>query len=68
MRGRTDEVRERFYPIFAEHRIKHPAVSAITDDARGRLIGYRLAPQSRAHNTTRVTAVIGRTNQSMAVS
>jgi LysR family transcriptional activator of nhaA len=32
--GRTDEVRERFYAISAERRIKHPAVSVITEAAR----------------------------------
>ncbi|MCU0833180.1 MAG: LysR substrate-binding domain-containing protein [Chromatiaceae bacterium] len=35
--GRTDEVRERFYAISAERRIKHPAVSAITAAARDTL-------------------------------
>lgn len=35
--GRTDEVRERFYAITVERRIKHPAVRAITDMARSRL-------------------------------
>ncbi len=32
--GRTAEVKERFYAITAERRIKHPAVSAITEAAR----------------------------------
>jgi LysR family transcriptional activator of nhaA len=32
--GRTEEIRERFYAISAERRIKHPAVSAITEAAR----------------------------------
>jgi LysR family transcriptional activator of nhaA len=32
--GRTDEVKERFYAISAERRIKHPAVSVITEAAR----------------------------------
>lgn len=32
--GRTDAVRERFYAISAERRIKHPAVAAITEAAR----------------------------------
>jgi len=35
--GRTDEVRERFYAISAERRIKHPAVAAITAAARDAL-------------------------------
>ena len=32
--GRTTEVTERFYAISSERRIKHPAVSAITEAAR----------------------------------
>lgn len=32
--GRTEEVKERFYAISSERRIKHPAVSAITAAAR----------------------------------
>ncbi len=32
--GRTDQVKERFYAISAERRIKHPAISAITESAR----------------------------------
>lgn len=32
--GRTEEVKERFYAISAERRIKHPAISAITESAR----------------------------------
>ena len=32
--ARTDEIKERFYAISAERRIKHPAVSAITEAAR----------------------------------
>ena len=32
--GRFDEMRERFYVVSAERRIKHPAVAAITDGAR----------------------------------
>jgi len=37
--GRSDEVRERFYAISAERRIKHPAVSVITEAARNGLFG-----------------------------
>ena len=37
--GRTEEVKERFYAISAERRIKHPAVSAITEAARSTLFG-----------------------------
>ncbi len=32
--GRPDEVKERFFAISAERRIKHPAVAAITESAR----------------------------------
>lgn len=32
--GRTDEVRERFYAISAERRLKHPAVVAISEAAK----------------------------------
>jgi LysR family transcriptional activator of nhaA len=32
--GRSDEVKERFYAISAERRLKHPAVVAISDAAR----------------------------------
>ena len=35
--GRTDEIMERFYAISVERRIKHPAVSAITEAARKEL-------------------------------
>ncbi|MGD2020864.1 MAG: transcriptional activator NhaR [Thiohalocapsa sp.] len=45
--GRSDEVTERFYVISAERRIKHPAVSAITETARSGLFSPRW-PASRA--------------------
>lgn len=35
--GRTEEVTERFYAISAERRIKHPAISIITEAARSGL-------------------------------
>lgn len=35
--GRSEDVKERFYAISAERRIKHPAVSAITEAARNEL-------------------------------
>ena len=37
--GRLDKVRERFYAVSAERRIKHPAVIAITESARRELFG-----------------------------
>jgi LysR family transcriptional activator of nhaA len=42
--GRSDDVTERFYAISAERRIKHPAVSAITEAARSGLFGPAEAP------------------------
>ncbi|TNG02432.1 MAG: LysR family transcriptional regulator, partial [Gammaproteobacteria bacterium] len=38
--GRTDEIKERFYAITAERKIKHPAISAITEAARTELLSY----------------------------
>ncbi len=35
--GRAEEVRERFYAISVERRLRHPAVVAISESARGRL-------------------------------
>jgi LysR family transcriptional regulator, transcriptional activator of nhaA len=35
--GRTDEVKERFYSISAERRLKHPAVLAVSDAAKHQL-------------------------------
>lgn len=35
--GRTDEIREQYYALSAERKIKHPAVLAISDAARRRL-------------------------------
>ncbi|HVP28217.1 MAG TPA: transcriptional activator NhaR [Myxococcota bacterium] len=37
--GRTDAIRERFYAISVERRVKHPAVLAITEAARSRVFG-----------------------------
>jgi LysR family transcriptional activator of nhaA len=37
--GRSDELRERFYAISAERRIKHPAVVAIAESAKESLFG-----------------------------
>lgn len=42
--GRLDEVREHFYAVSVERRLKHPAVIAITDTARERLFE---APRGR---------------------
>jgi LysR family transcriptional activator of nhaA len=39
--GRTDEVRERFYAISVERRLKNPAVVAICDSARHELFAPR---------------------------
>jgi len=35
--GATDEVRERFYAISTERRVRHPAVVAVTERARTEL-------------------------------
>ena len=35
--GRVEEVRERFYAISVERRLKHPAIIAITESARSEL-------------------------------
>ena len=37
--GRTAEIRERFYAISPERRLRHPAVVAISDAARAHLFG-----------------------------
>jgi LysR family transcriptional regulator, transcriptional activator of nhaA len=37
--GRIDAIRERFYAISVERRIKHPAVAAISEAARGQVFG-----------------------------
>ena len=37
--GRTTALRERFYAISPERRLRHPAVAAICDTARSRLFG-----------------------------
>lgn len=37
--GRTEEVRERFWAITGERRLKHPAVAALSEAARTRLFG-----------------------------
>ncbi len=39
--GRTEDIRERYYAITVERRIKHPAVQAISEAARERLFGPR---------------------------
>ena len=38
--GRTDEIKERFYAISPERRIKHPSVLMITDTARSKLFAH----------------------------
>ena len=35
--ARSDEITERFYAISADRRIRHPAISAITENARNTL-------------------------------
>lgn len=48
--GRADAVRERYYVISAERRLKHPGVLAMTDVAREEI--FREAPRAR-HAPTR---------------
>ena len=48
--GRADDVRERFYAISVERRLRHPAVVAISEDARGRLFAE---PPGRAEAPNR---------------
>jgi LysR family transcriptional activator of nhaA len=45
--GRADEVRERFYAISVERRLKHPAVLAISQAARESLFTARRRPRDR---------------------
>lgn len=37
--GRVDEIKERFYAISVERKLKHPAVVAVSDAARQKLFG-----------------------------
>ena len=37
--GQTEDVRERFYAITVERKLKHPAVVAISESARRKLFG-----------------------------
>jgi len=37
--GRTNDVRERFYAISVERRLKHPAVIAISEAAKLKIFG-----------------------------
>ena len=41
--GRTVDIRERYYAISAERRLKHPAVVAMTEAARGTFFGRAVA-------------------------
>jgi LysR family transcriptional regulator, transcriptional activator of nhaA len=41
--GRTADIRERYYAISAERRLKHPAVVAMTEAARGTFFGRAVA-------------------------
>jgi LysR family transcriptional activator of nhaA len=48
--GRIEDLRERFYAISVERRVKHPAVAAITAAARDRLFA---PPASRRRRSSR---------------
>ena len=41
--GRSDEIRERFYAISAERKLRHPAVVAVNNIARLALFSKRRA-------------------------
>lgn len=45
--GRLNEIRERFYAITAERRIKHPAVLVVTETARDRLFAGEPKPRGK---------------------
>ncbi len=38
--GRIDEIKQKYYAISAERKVKHPAVAAICDSARSALFSY----------------------------
>jgi LysR family transcriptional activator of nhaA len=45
--GRAPEVRERFYAVSVERRLKHPAVVAISEVARDQMFGSHAQPAAR---------------------
>jgi LysR family transcriptional activator of nhaA len=45
--GRVDAVKERFYALSAERKLKHPAVVAIREAARSQLFGERVLESAR---------------------
>jgi LysR family transcriptional activator of nhaA len=45
--GRVDTVKERFYALSAERKLKHPAVVAIREAARSQLFGERVLESAR---------------------
>src|SRR5258707_1139266 len=50
--GHTEDVRNRFYAISVERRLKHPAVLAICDTARRQLFEYPPLGQSQPNACT----------------
>jgi len=44
--GRLDEVRERFYAIAVERKLKHPAIVALSEAARQTLFGNDVAVEA----------------------
>ena len=44
MIGRADDVREAFYAITVERRLRHPAVVSLAEAARDALFGAALTP------------------------
>jgi LysR family transcriptional activator of nhaA len=43
----VDTVKERFYALSAERKLKHPAVVAIREAARSQLFGERVLESAR---------------------
>ncbi len=53
--GATDSVRERFYAISAERRLRHPAVVAVSHAARGEIFSPPGARRGMARGNVRVS-------------
>ena len=54
--GRADEVRERFYAISVERKLKHPAVIAISEAAREQFAAVQAKQPARRAGGTRGAA------------
>ena len=47
--GRIEEIKEKFYAISVERRLKHPAVVRISEAARETLFGTKVDKQAEHH-------------------